>query len=755
VAISPGVVFAQPTPYATSFPQVIGTASSFNATLWAAIGAAVSTEARAFSNVGHAGLTFWAPNLNIFRDPRWGRGQETPGEDPLLNGDYTAAYVRALQGLAEDDAQAPPSGGPLKVSACCKHFDAYSLESWGGVERYGFDALVAAQDLADTYLPAFRQCVIEGGASCIMCAYNAVNGVPMCANKPFLTDLARDAWGFDGYITSDCDAVENVLDPHNYTRTLPETIGVVMDAGLDIDCGSSMQREQMQEAMSEGYVHPSQVDAALSRLFRVQFRLGMFDPAARQPLRSVGPRSIDTAAHRALALEAARQSFVLLKNEGGALPLARGAPAAGAAPPRVALIGPHGNATSALQSNYFGIAPFLITPLDGIARFAPGVVFAPGCLDVLCANSSGFAPALAAAASADIIILAVGLSLDVEREGMDRVNLTLPGMQPDLVAAVLDAAPAGATVVMVLLCGGGVDVSAQVADARLQALLWVGYPGQAGGTAIAEALWGAHPPAGRLTQTWYPADFAEQVSMFDMGMRPNASAGTPGRGHRFYTGAPVFPFGAGLSYSTFSLAWGAGGAPDGVVSPAAVTRQLPALRIDAVQKPAPAHKPRRLRQLPRVLSASVVVTNTGAVAAPRVVLAFVAPPPQAVAQYGAPQQALVWYGRTPTLRPGGSATLAFTLTARELSFAGPDGLPMAFEGDWQLRVDGLNATLTVGAPPPGNATGALRQPRYRQHDWAAISGAHSAVDSDAAQRGEQRAAGFSQPMTLPGTTRRR
>jgi beta-glucosidase-like glycosyl hydrolase len=662
--------------------------------------------------------------LNIFRDPRWGRGQETPGEDPLVNGDYTAAYVRAMQGGNSE-------GGSLKVSACCKHFDAYSLENWGGVERYGFDAVVSAQDLADTYLPAFRECVVSGGASCIMCAYNSVNGVPMCANKPFLTELARDAWGFDGYITSDCDAVENVLAPHNYTRSMPETIGVVMDAGLDIDCGESMQEANMAEAMTQGFVSDRQVDVALGHLLKVQFRLGMFDPAARQPLRSVKTSAINTAPHAQLALEAARQSLVLLKNDGATLPLLRAGKKAAAA--KVALVGPHGNATDDMQANYFGVAPFLVSPLQGIAAFAPAVAYAPGCLDVLCANSTGFADALDAVKDAEVIVIAVGLSLLVEREAMDRVNITLPGLQPELIDAVLAAAAPGASVVLVVMCGGSVDLSAQLADPRVGAILWVGYPGQAGGTAIAEALWGLHAPAGRLTQTWYPAEYIDEVSMFDMDMRPNASAGTPGRGHRFYTGTPVFPFGFGLTYSTFSLAWGAGGAPNGTVAASAVQTALPLLRIDSQQAG---------QQLSPLLRTSVAVTNTGTLPSARIVLAFMAPPPAAVAQYGAPQQVLVGYGRTDVLAPGATAEVPFQVTARELSFVGPTGMPMLFAGDWTLMVDGLNATLTVDG-----TSGSPR--RYRQDDWAAISGQHSRTDGDSAQRSAQRIqGGFSGPSLI-------
>ena len=274
------------------------------------------------------------------------------------------------------------------------------MEFWGGVTRYEFDAIVSEQDLADTYLPAFRSCVTRGGASCIMCAYNAVNGVPMCANKPFLTGIAREKWGFDGYITSDCDAVENVWDAHNYTETLTETIGVVMEAGMDIDCGSAMTVTNLKAALLDDAVSEGQLDAALRNLFSVQYRLGMFDPGWRQPDRQITPAAIDTAAHRQLALEAARQSLVLLKNGAGALPLQRGR--------TLAMVGPHANATDAMQSNYFGTPPFLVSPLQGAARYAAAVAYSPGC-DVLCNTTEGFAAAAQAAAGADAVVVALGL----------------------------------------------------------------------------------------------------------------------------------------------------------------------------------------------------------------------------------------------------------------------------------------------------------------------------------------------------------
>ncbi len=494
-----------------------------------------------------------------------------------------------------------------------------------------------------------------------------------------------------------------------------------MRAGMDIDCGSAMEPASMDEALSQGLINEAQIDLALHRLFRVQFRLGMFDPADKQPLRSIPTSAIGTSAHAALALQAARQSLVLLKNDAGALPL-HGRTL------NVAVLGPHGNASNAMQSNYFGIAPFLVTPLDGVRVFAPDAAYAPGCLDVLCANTSGFDAATAAASKADVVLLFVGLSLDVEREGMDRVNITLPGLQPALIDAVLAAAPPTANIIMVVLCGGSVDISTQVADPRVSAILWAGYPGQAGGTAIAEALWGMHPPSGRLTQTWYPADFIDQVSMFDMGMRPNASNGNPGRGHRFYTGTPVFPFGYGLSYTTFSLSWAAGGAPDTVVPMRSLTRELPALRIDAAARAPEAQGGAVVaKPLPVLATATLLVTNTGAHASPRVVLAFVSPPPHAVATMGAPQQVLVWYGRTPTLLPGRSATLSFDITARQLTFTSPEGTPAAMAGNWTLNVDGLAATFTVVGAGGGASSDSTAMEAAGRHGGAGTYWAVSGV----------------------------
>ncbi len=535
VANSPGVEFLSPTLNATSFPQVVTTSMSFNTTLFNAIGQAISTEARAFSNFRHAGMTFWTPNINIFRDPRWGRGQETPGEDPTLNGEYASSFVPGMQ-----EGESWPRY--IKASACLKHFSGYSLENWGGVDRHHFDAIITKQDMHDTYLPAFEAGVKAGKASGLMCSYNAVNGVPSCADGALLTDLVRKQWDFDGYITSDCGAVYDVEKNHNYTSTPDDTCKAVLAAGMDSDCGGFLGNN-LGAAIHDGSVTKEAYSTALRNLFRMRIRLGQFDPLDKQPYSKLGLESIDTPLHRALAREAAEQGIVLLKNINGVLPFSK------ASVRTLALVGPQGNATKTMQGNYFGVAPFLVSPEEGLSAYTT-VKYEKGC-DIDSSNMSGFGAAKSAAASSDATIIAIGLTQAQEAEGLDRTELKLPGVQHEFIRTV--AAAAKGPVVLLLMCGGGVDISEHRDDPNIHAILFVGYPGQDGGTAIARTVFGDSNPSGRLTQTFYPESFAKKVSMFDMNMRSNAKTGYPGRTYRFYTGKPVFDFGAGLSYSKFAI----------------------------------------------------------------------------------------------------------------------------------------------------------------------------------------------------------
>ncbi|KAL9328520.1 hypothetical protein ACSQ67_003523 [Phaseolus vulgaris] len=538
----PGVSFNGTIPSATGFPQVILSAASFNRSLWFRTAAAIAREARAMFNVGQAGLTFWAPNINLFRDPRWGRGQETPGEDPMLSSAYSVEYVRGLQGLSGiQEAVGDDDDDALMVSACCKHFTAYDLDKWKQFARYNFNAVVSQQDMEDSYQPPFRSCIQQGKASCLMCSYNEVNGVPACASEELL-GLARDKWGFKGYITSDCDAVATVYEYQNYTKSSEDAVADVLKAGLDTDCGTFMLRHT-KSAIEQGKVKEEDIDRALLNLFSVQLRLGLFDgDPVRGRFGKLGPKDVCTPEHKTLALEAARQGIVLLKNDRKFLPLNRDIGAS------LAVIGPMATTTK-LGGDYSGIPCSLTSIYEGLREFAERISFALGCHDVSCESDDGFGEAVHTAKQADFVVIVVGLDGTQETEDHDRVSLLLPGKQMDLVSSVADASKN--PVILVLIGGGPLDVSFAKENKKIASILWVGYPGEAGGKALAEIIFGEFNPVGRLPMTWYPEAFTN-VPMNDMNMRADPSRGYPGRTYRFYTGSRVYGFGHGLSYSHFS-----------------------------------------------------------------------------------------------------------------------------------------------------------------------------------------------------------
>ncbi|XP_025690425.1 probable beta-D-xylosidase 6 isoform X2 [Arachis hypogaea] len=519
---------------ATSFPQVILTAASFNRTLWYLIGSAIGVEGRALYNAGLAGLTFWSPNVNVFRDPRWGRGQETPGEDPMVSSAYASEFVRGLQG--------GPHHHGLFVSACCKHFTAYDLDKWANFTKYNFNALVTQQDLEDTYLPPFRSCIQQGGASCLMCSFNQVNGVPACANEDLL-GLARTKWGFQGYITSDCDAVATVYEYHKYAKSAEDAVADVLRAGVDINCGTYMLRHT-QTAIKQGKVKEEELDRALFNLFSVQLRLGMFDGDPRKgQFGKLGPWNVCSTEHRTLALEAARQGIVLLKNENKILPLDRDFITS------LAVIGPMATETK-LGGDYSGCSSRSI--YEELQEFTKGflsISYASGCHDIACQSVEGFNEAIETAKEADYVIIVAGIDTTQEGEDLDRDSLVLPGEQMALISAIADASKR--PVILVLTGGGPLDVLSADRNPLISSILWVGYPGEAGAKALAEIIFGLVNPAGRLPMTWYPESFTN-VPMSDMNMRADPSRGYPGRTYRFYTGTRIYGFGHGLSYSAFS-----------------------------------------------------------------------------------------------------------------------------------------------------------------------------------------------------------
>ncbi len=533
---------------ATVFPQAIGMAATWDAPLAHKEAAVISTEARAIHNeyirthqgnsARYYGLTFWTPNINIFRDPRWGRGQETYGEDPFLTGSFAVAFIQGLQG-----------NNPkyIKAMACAKHFAAHS-----GPEplRHQFDARPSDRDLYDTYLPQFEMAVRDGHVGGVMGAYNALDGVPDCANHFLLTDLLRHRWGFDGYIVSDCDAIHDIYSGHHYADSLPAAAADAVGAGCDLCCGGSYNA--LLKAVQEGLITEPEIDQALFYVLKTRFRLGLFDPPQDVPWSKLTLADNDTPAHAALALKVAQESMVLLKNN-GLLPLDR------AKIKRIAVIGPNANSVPALLGNYYGTPSHPVTILEGIRQIAgPGaaVTDTPGCPIALLRDGSNKPTsemtdaAIAAAKAADVVIYVGGLAAQYESEesteankyfgfnGGDRTRIELPSPQEDL----LEALHATGKPIVFVNCSGSAIAMPWEAK-HLAAIVQAWYPGEEGGTAVAQVLFGKVDPAGRLPITFYRST-RDLPPFEDYSMRD--------RTYRYYNGKPLFAFGHGLSYTTFS-----------------------------------------------------------------------------------------------------------------------------------------------------------------------------------------------------------
>ncbi|XAR72445.1 Non-reducing end alpha-L-arabinofuranosidase, partial [Bertholletia excelsa] len=528
-------------PGATSFPTPILLAAAFNESLWKITGQAVSTEARAMYNLGHSGLTFWSPNINVVRDPRWGRALETPGEDPFTVGRYAVNYVRGLQDVEGTENVTDLNSRPLKVAACCKHYAAYDVDNWQGIERYNFDARVTEQDMKETFLRPFEMCVKDGDVTSVMCSYNKVNGIPTCADRKLLKDTVRGEWNLHGYIVSDCDSIEVMIDHQHWLNDQPEdAVAQALKAGLDLDCGIYYTNFTSNSVM-QGKVGESAVDTALKNLYVVLMRLGFFYGSSQ--FKSLGQTDICTDQHIELATEGARQGIVLLKNENETLPLNSDNVKS------IAVVGPHANATTVMIGNYAGIPCRYTSPIDGFSAFG-NVTYEMGCGDVACKNESLIWAAEEAAKQADATVIVVGLDLSVEAESLDRDNLLLPGYQTQLINQVAAASKNHA--ILVVLSAGGVDISFAKQNPNIKAILWAGYPGEEGGQAIADVVFGHYNPGGRLPLTWFQADYVDKLPMTSMTLRPDESLGYPGRTYKFYTGPTVYPFGYGLSYTKFT-----------------------------------------------------------------------------------------------------------------------------------------------------------------------------------------------------------
>lgn len=519
---------------ATVFPQAIGLAATFHPAFLGDVAATISTEGRAkyneFQRQGdcgiYKGLTFWSPNVNIFRDPRWGRGHETYGEDPYLTGRLGVAFIKGLQG---DDPH------HMKAAACAKHF---AVHSGPEAERHQFNAVVSRQDMFDTYLPAFEECVKEGQVESVMGAYNAVNGEPCNASDTLLTDILRNRWGFKGHVVSDCGAINDLHANYHVTNTVAESAAMGIKKGCDLNCGGVYKH--LLTSYKEGLIEEADLDRALRRVLKARFKLGMFDDPAHVVYSDIPYSVLACHAHKQLAREAARQSMVLLKND-GVLPLRSKAT-------RLAVVGPNADSNLALLGNYNGTPSESYTVLEGLRKYlgedAP-IIYAEGC-DIVEDNDERYAEAVSAAENSDVVICCLGLDSKWEGEAGDANNkygsgdkpdIELPAPQQLLLEKMLAT---GKPVIVLLLCGSAIAL--RTADEKAAAVVDCFYPGEQGGMAIAELLYGEYSPSGRLPITFYKTT-GELPDFRDYSME--------GRTYRYMQQEALYPFGYGLSYTTF------------------------------------------------------------------------------------------------------------------------------------------------------------------------------------------------------------
>ena len=528
---------------ATVFPQAIGMAATFNPELVETIAAAIGDEARAKHHAAVAagsrqqyqGLTFWTPNINIFRDPRWGRGQETWGEDPWFTGEMGAAFVRGLQGT---------DGDYLKTAACAKHF---AVHSGPEKDRHTFDAHPPQKDFEETYLPAFKRLVDEGVES-VMGAYNRVYGEPCCGSEFMMKTILRERWGFAGHVVSDCWAIRDFHLHHKVTGTVEESAALALKNGCDLNCGS-VYCDALLDAVNLGHCSEKEVDAALSRLLRTQFKLGLFDPEERVPFSTIPLSVVNGEAHRKLALEAAIESIVLLKNREAALPVRE-------SDRYMVVVGPHAASVEALMGNYFGLGSRMTTLLEGIAAEAPPhlrIDYRKGCqADRFNANDMDWSTS--EAKGANIIIAAMGIDANIEGEEGDaiqsehrgdRIDCGLPESQLSYLRALVESLQRRERKArLVVLLFGGSHLSIPEIHESADAVLQVWYPGEAGGTAISQVLFGKASPGGRMPIT-VPRSVEDLPDYEDYGMT--------GRTYRFMEEEKMlYPFGFGLSYTRFA-----------------------------------------------------------------------------------------------------------------------------------------------------------------------------------------------------------
>lgn len=620
---------------ATVFPQAIGMAATFDPALVKEEGDVISSEARAMYNAAnkegyhlqYGGLTFWSPNINIFRDPRWGRGQETYGEDPFLTSKMAVAFITGMQG---DNPKY------LKVGACAKHFAAYS-----GPEklRHGFNAKVSIHDLYATYLPAFHAAV-KAGVIGVMCAYNAVNGEPCCANTYLLDDVLRKKWGFSGYIVSDCDAISDIAEGHHYESDALNAAAVSLKRGVNLNCGDTYVN--LTEALQKGLITEQQLDSSLAVLLRIRFQLGMFDPKKDNPYNAIPYSVVNSSSHRALAKRAALESIVMLKND-GVLPLKNNLS-------KYFVTGPNAADIYSLLGNYYGVNTKFVTFLEGIAAdVAPGsqVQYKPGTeLNHANLNPEDWTTGDAHASDVTIVVLGINGELEGE-EGEsiqsstygDRVNYNLPENQIDFLRKLRrnNKKP------IIAVITGGSPMNLAPVDSLADAVLLAWYPGEEGGAATADIIFGKKSPSGKLPVT-FPMSFSQLPSFEDYSMQ--------GRTYRYMTATPLFPFGFGLSYAHFTFS--------------DMKSSSPVIKKDQTFK------------------VSAKITNDGKYTGEEVAQLYIS---DKSGRKDVPISALKGFKRI-LLKPGETKEVSFTITPDMMKVINEDGISVLDEGKHEIFIAG-------------------------------------------------------------------
>ncbi len=625
---------------ATIFPQAIGMAATFDSELIFEVSSAISDEGRAMYNAAvkrgfHTicqGLTFWSPNVNIFRDPRWGRGHETYGEDPFLTGTIGTAFVKGMQG---DNPKY------LKTSACAKH---YAVHSGPEGLRHEFNAVVSDKDLYETYLPAFKA-LVDAHVESVMCAYNRTDDEPCCGSNRLLTRILRNDWGFTGHVVSDCGALANINGDHHFTASAEQTVALAIQNQVNLNCGDTYKA--IPSAVKQGLITENEVNKVLHGLLKTRFKLGMFDPEGPNPYNTIGSEVIHSEAHKQLARKVAQKSVVLLKNN-GALPIAKNCPS-------VFVTGPMAGNIDVLIGNYYGISDDMSTILEGIAgKIADGskIGYRYGILpDRNNLNPMDWSTGMAA--DADVTIAVLGVSpMNEGEEGEaiaspdkgDRLDTRLTESQLNYLRKLRQAA--GNKKIVVVLTGGSAITSPEI-EGLADAILFVWYPGEQGGRAVADVLFGDANPSGRL-----PITFPKSIN--DLPAFENYSM--VGRTYRYMEKEPLFPFGFGLSYTKFSYS----------------DLKLSATKIKKGES----------------VTASFKITNTGKISGEEVAQLYIK---DLNANFRVPIQSLKGIKKV-SLEPGASQEISFLITPELMSSVDETGKSQIGKGD---------ILLTIGGASPG------------------------------------------------------